>query len=382
MNDVDMDFLLGAEDDNGRPRRGQGNGKRGRRRRRRRNRGGFLAPVLALIVLLGIVGGGGYYGYLWVSDRLVPGDYTGPGRGEVAVEIKPGQSATDVGEELERLGVVKDARAFINAITNSGKSASLVPGHYTLLKQMRAADAVAMLDSGNRQFNEVTLKEGLRLTDTITTLAEKTKLPAKQFQAAVKKGADLGLPGYAKGRLEGYAYPATYQFPPKASAAEVLTTMVDRFKETAEKTGLEAGAKELGYRPEQIVTIASIIQAEAGRHEDMSKISRVIYNRLALKPPMNLKMDSTVMYGLNKYGTAATHEEIKSTSKYNTYRYPGLPPGPIANPGEDAINAALNPAAGSWLYFVATDPKSNVTKFATTDAEFQALLDEYKRNGG
>ncbi|MBB5077691.1 endolytic transglycosylase MltG [Nonomuraea endophytica] len=382
MNDLDMDLLLGPEDDNGRSRRQKGNGRRGRRRRRRRNRGGFLAPLLALIVLLGIVGGGGYYGYLWVSDRLVPGDFSGPGSGSVALEIRQGQSATDVAEELERLGVIKDSRAFINAVTNSGKSASLVPGHYTLRKQMRAADAVTELDSNNRQYTEVTLKEGLRLSDTFTQLAEKTKVPAKDFTAAAKKAGDLGLPDYAKGRLEGYAFPATYQFPPKSSATAILTKMVDRFKETADRTGLEAGAKDLGRTPHEIMIIASIIQAEAGRQEDMGKISRVVYNRLAHKPEMHLKMDSTVMYALGKYKTAATFAETKTPSKYNTYLHLGLPPGPIANPGDHAIEAALNPTPGTWLYFVATDPNSQVTKFATTDAEFQVLLNEYKKNGG
>lgn len=386
MNDLDMDFLLGAEDDNGRSRRQKGNGsKRGRgsRRRRRRNRGGFLAPLLALIVLLGIVGGGGYYGYLWLSDTLVPGDYTGSGTGEVAIEIKQGQSATDVAEDLEAKGVVKDARAFINAITNSGKSASLVPGHYTMAKQMSAAEAVKRLDSGNRQYLEVTLKEGLRLSDTITQLAEKTKVPAKQLQAAAKKPGRARAALYAKNRLEGYAFPATYQFPPNADAGQVLTTMVDRYKESADKLGLEAGAKDLGYKPNEIVIIASIIQAEAGRQEDMAKIARVIYNRLELTPPMNLRMDSTVMYGLGKYRTHASYAETGDKSnKYNTYAYAGLPPGPISNPGDHAIEAALNPAKGPWLFFLAPDPKSNVTKFATTEAEFGKLMAEYKANGG
>ncbi|GAA0933248.1 endolytic transglycosylase MltG [Nonomuraea longicatena] len=375
-----MDFLLGSEDEGARPRRG--GGRRGRRRRRRRNRGRFLAPLLALIVLIGILGGGGYYGYLWVSDRLIPDDYTGEGTGEVALEIKSGMSATDVAEELQRLGVVADSRAFVNAIENSGKSSALVPGHYTLRQKMAAASAVKLLDDGNRQFIPVTLKEGLRLSDTIKELAEKTKVPAKDLQAAAKKREELGLPGYTKGRLEGYAFPATYQFPPNAKAEEILGKMVDRFKESADKHGLEDSAKQMGYTPHQIIIIASIVQAEAGRVEDMAKISRVIYNRLASEPPMKLQMDSTVMYALNKYGHSATYAELKTPSKYNTYEHLGLPPGPIANPGDHAIEAALNPADGSWKWFVATNPeKSNVTKFASTDAEFQELMREFKANG-
>lgn len=385
MNDLDLNSLLGAEDDEGRSRRRtRGSGKRGgsRRRRRRRNRGGFIAPLLAFVVLAGIIGGGGYYGYLWLSDALVPDDYTGEGTGEVVVEIKDGQSASEVAEELERLGVVASARAFSNAIGNAGKSGSLQPGHYKMRKKMSAAGAVTMLSPENKLLEKVTLKEGLRLTDTLTTLAKATGKPAKEFAAAAKDTADLDLPSYAKGKLEGYVFPATYEFAPTTTPAQMLAAMVKRFNQTAEETDLVAGAKALGRKPQEIVVIASIIQAEAGRTEDMPKIARVVYNRLQHQPEMKLAMDSTVMYALNKYGTAATFAETKTKSRYNTYENYGLPPGPIANPGQHAIEAALNPAKGTWLYFVATDPNSNVTKFATTEAERLALLAEYRKNGG
>jgi len=384
MNDLDMDILLGAEDDDGRGgRRSRGrNGRSGRRRRRRRGRGRFLAPLLAFIILAGIIGGGGYYGYLWVNDALVPDDYAGKGTGEVVIEIKDGQSASDVAQELERKGVVASARAFTNAIGNANKSASLQPGSYKLRKQMPAAEAVKLLDPAKRMLLQVRFKEGLRLSDTFTQLAEQTGRDRKEFEAAAKSAGDLGLPSYAKGRLEGYAFPATYDFQPKATPGEMLAQMVERFNQTAEKVDLKASAKRLGHTPHQIVTIASIVQAEAGRHEDMPKIARVIYNRLAHEPEMTLSMDSTVLYAWKRYRTSATYAELEIKSPYNTYKNLGLPPGPIANPGDDAIEAALNPAKGPWLFFAATDPKSNVTKFATTEAEFQALLAELRGNGG
>ncbi|MEV4224173.1 endolytic transglycosylase MltG [Nonomuraea sp. NPDC049725] len=385
MNDLDMDFLLGAEDDDGRGgRRARGSGRRGgRRRRRRRSRGRFLAPLLAFIVLAGIIGGGGYYGYLWVSDAIVPDDYAGKGSGEVVIEIKDGQSASEVAQELERQGVVASARAFTNAVDSAGKSSSLQPGSYKLRKQMAAAEAVKLLHPDARLRLTVTLKEGLRLSDTFTQLAEATGRSVKEFETAAKKPDELGLPSYAKGKLEGYAFPATYEFQPKATASEMLGQMVERFNQSAEKHDLKAAARKRGFTAHQMLTIASIIQAEAGRHEDMPKIARVIYNRLDHQPEMHLRMDSTVMYAWKRYKTAATHAELEIDSPYNTYKHLGLPPGPIANPGDHAIEAALNPARGSWLYFVATDPsRSSVTKFATTEAEFEALLAEYRRNGG
>ncbi|TMR24533.1 endolytic transglycosylase MltG [Nonomuraea turkmeniaca] len=385
MNDLDLNTLLGAEDDEGQTRRRtRSSGRRGngRRRRRRRNRGRFIAPLLAFVVLAGIIGGGGYYGYLWLSDALVPDDYTGQGTGEVVIEIKDGQSASEVAEELERRGVVASARAFTNAIGNAGMSDKLQPGSYKMRKQMSAASAVAMLVPGNRLLAKVTIPEGKRLSDTLITLAKETGKPVKEFTAAAKDVGELDLPRYAKGKLEGYAFPATYEFQPKTTPTQMLAEMVKRFNQTAEKVDLEGGAKELGHTPHEIMVIASIVQAEAGRQEDMAKIARVIYNRLERKPQMKLEMDSTVMFALNKYGTAATIPETRTKHPYNTYINLGLPPGPITNPGDHAIEAALNPAKGDWLWFIATDPKSNVTKFASTEAQRQALFAEYKRNGG
>ncbi|MBB4916857.1 endolytic transglycosylase MltG [Streptosporangium saharense] len=374
-----MDFLVGAEDDDG-SRRGSraSSGRRGRRRRRRRNRGGFLAPMLAVIVLIGGLGAGGYYGYTWLREVTTPQDYAGEGSGEVVIEIKDGQTASDVAQTLEKQDVVKSARTFTGAVADAGKSSSLQPGEYRMRKQMSAASAVKLLDPSLRLLERVTLKEGLRLSDTLATLAKETGKPLKEFQQAAKNVKALGLPGYAKGRLEGYAFPATYDITPKMTPADILTAMVDRFNQTADKDGLVSAAKNLGHTPHEIMTIASIVQAESGKVEDMPKVARVIYNRL--DGNRKLEMDSTVMYGLNKYGISATNADLQSKSPYNTYARLGLPPGPIANPGDHAIQAALDPAKGDWVWFVTTDPKRGITKFASTEAEFFQLKSEFEKN--
>ncbi|MGW0590478.1 endolytic transglycosylase MltG [Streptosporangium sp. NPDC002607] len=388
MNDLDMDFLVGS-DDEGRPgRRSRASsgrdsgGRRGRRRKRRRNRGGFLAPMLAVIVLFGGIGAAGFYGYTWVRDVMTPDDYTGPGSGEVVVEIKDGQNASDVAQTLEEQGVVKSVKAFVNAVAQAGKSSSLQPGEYSMRKQMAAAEAVKLLDPEKRLLERVTLKEGLRLSDTLKQLAEKTGKPLREFQQAAKNSRKLGLPSYARGRLEGYAFPATYDIRPKMTPSDILVALVDRFTQTAEKDDLQGKAKELGHTPHEIMTIASIVQAESGTKEDMGKVARVIYNRLDGNPRRKLEMDSTVMYGLNKYGIESSHKDLESSSPYNTYRFEGLPPGPIANPGDDAIQAALNPTKGDWVWFVTTCPARQITKFASTETDFLALKAEYERNKG
>ncbi|GAA1504461.1 hypothetical protein GCM10009677_40790 [Sphaerisporangium rubeum] len=380
---MDLDHLLGAEDDEG-PRRGSRSSRAGRsrsrRRQRRQRRKGYAAFLLAMIIIVGVVGAGGYYGYTWIRGVTTVKDYTGQGSGEVVVTIKEGQSAGDVAQTLVDQGVVASERAFINAIGAAGKSASLQPGEYKLRKGMAAAQAVPLLDPELRLKTTLTLREGLRLSQVYEQLSTATGRSVKEFQAAAKDAKGLGLPSYARGRLEGFAFPATYEVSPRTSPEELLGAMVERFDRAADDAGLVAGARRVGLTPLQVITVASIVQAESGKYEDMPKVARVIYNRLNRDPQMKLQMDSTVMYGLGEYGIAATHEQLKSKSPYNTYARLGLPPGPIGNPGDHAIEAALNPAEGPWLYFVTVDPKKKITKFTDSEAEFFKLAEEFNRS--
>ncbi|MEV0148369.1 MULTISPECIES: endolytic transglycosylase MltG [unclassified Nonomuraea] len=229
----------------------------------------------------------------------------------------------------------------------------------------------------------VVMKDGLRLADVLPKLAKASGRPLEEFERAARKGAALGLPAYANGSLEGFAFPGTYRISPGSSAEEVLASMVTRFNRTADDVHLEDAARRAGRTPREIMITASIVQAEASRAADMPKIARVIYNRLDHRPPMKLHVDSPLLYALGKYGVHATTDQLRSPSRYNTYRFPGLPPGPIGNPGRDAVEAALHPATGSWLYYVAVDPATGETRFLGSDAEYRRLLDDLvrKRNG-
>jgi UPF0755 protein len=384
MNNLDMDSLLGSEDDDGSYRRRAGGPSRSartrsRRRRRRNRRKGFAASVFAILIVFGILGGGGYYGYRWLNDALVPDDYTGRGSGEVTIEIKEGQSATEIAQTLLEEDVIKSTRAFTDAAAAAGKIGSLQPGVYKMRKQMAAQYAVEALDPEKRLRTRVTLNEGLRLSQVLERLATATGRPVEEFEAAAKRRKALGLPSYARG-LEGYAFPATYEISPQKTPEDLLTAMVDRFRVAAEKAELTEGAKRMGLTPHQVITVASIVQAESGKTSDMAKVARVIYNRLNRNPPMLLQMDSATLYGVGKFGLHASEADRNSDSPYNTYKRLGLPPGPICNPGDDAIEAALNPAKGNWLFFVTTDPKNKVTKFAETQAEHDRNVAEYNRN--
>ncbi|MEV4242523.1 endolytic transglycosylase MltG [Streptosporangium canum] len=237
----------------------------------------------------------------------------------------------------------------------------------------------AIVGTGRGQ-TTLTVREGLRLAQVMEKLSTVTGRPLVEFKRAAKDDRALGLPAYAKGALEGFAFPATYEVSPTSSPDELLAAMVTRFNRAAEDSDLVDGARHVGRTPLEILTIASIVQTESTNKRDMPKIARVIYNRLNHTPEMKLQLDSTILYGLNKFGVRASNEDLKSRSRYNTYARLGLPPGPICNPGADAIEAALKPAAGPWLYFVTTDPEKGITKFADSESEFFELVEEYDKN--
>jgi UPF0755 protein len=294
----------------------------------------------------------------------------------------PGRFLQVSGLRSHRRGLALAAAA---AVAVMAVGSTLVVGglssRVTVSKDLTGQGSVEVLpEPGKRLRERITIKEGLRLSDTLAQLAKQTGKPLREFQQAARSGKDLGLPSYAKGKLEGYAFPATYEITPKMGPADILTAMVDRFTLTADKDDFQKKAKALGHTPHEIMTIASIVQAESGSKQDMGKVARVIYNRLDGDPVRKLEMDSTLMYALNKYGVEASNVDLKSSSPYNTYLHEGLPPGPITNPGDDAIQAALNPAKGDWVWFVTTDTKRGITKFAATEAEFFQLKAEYERN--
>jgi UPF0755 protein len=315
-----------------------------------------------------------------------PEDYSGPGQGEVVVVIDPGQSVSSMGEELAEEGVVASADAFVDAASANPDATGMQAGTYLLKKEMKAADVVEVLaDPANIVQTMVTVPEGLRVVDIVDILAKETDFSRKQYEKALAQPGRIGLPDYAGGDAEGYLFPATYPVSPADTPQSILAAMVDRWRESATTNDLEAGAEQLGYTPHEIMTIASLVEAE-GRGDDMAKIARVIYNRLEGPGDQRgtngrLQIDATVNYALDRKGVVAvTVDEIETTdSPYNTYLNPGLPPGPIEAPGDEAIRAALNPADGDWYYYVTVDLRTGETKFAETYDEFLRFKEDYRR---
>ena len=345
----------------------------GRDRQRRRRRRRVRAAIASLLALL-VVGGG----VVLASEPLreivatltEPDDFDGPGTGEVQVLVAPGDSGRAIGETLAEAGVVKTAGAFADAAAADPDAASIQPGTYALREQMSAAAALALLlDPTSLRNYTVTIPEGFTAERALQRIAEATETSVEELTAAAADPA-VGLPPEAQGQLEGYLFPATYDFPLGVTEVQVLARMVQRTGEALDAAGVA---------PEQrrtVLTTASLIQAEAGNAEDMGRVSRVIANRLAQGRP--LQFDTTVNYATGKGGITTTEEDRATDSLYNTYLYPGLPAGPINNPGDDAISAALAPVEGPWLFFVVVDPDTGETRFAETEQEHLANVELFR----
>ena len=301
---------------------------RRRRRRRKSGRGkGVLAVLIAVLLVAGIVGGGAVIalgGLSKIKDKFSSAaapDYPGPGSGQVVVEVKSGDTAADLARTLVDEGVVKSTKAFLTVAYASPDASKLQPGFYQLQRRMSASDALAtVLDPAARVQSRVTLPEGLRLDETLQRLVKETRLPLKDYKAAIRaRGEKLGLPAYAKGNPEGFLYPATYDVPPDATVDDVLRQLFAAYATNADKVGVE----RTNRKPEEIVTIASLVEAEARKPEDFGKVARVVYNRL--KAGMPLQFDSTVNYALKADKTIVTYEDLGADSPYNTYKNTGPP---------------------------------------------------------
>ena len=314
-----------------------------------------------------------------VLDRDSAPDYSGDGTGQVLVQVRTGQTASEIGTTLRDDGVVKSAAAFRKAATADDRSRSVQPGFYRLRAKMSGAAAVALLlDPAARARTRVTLAEGLTLSAALQKIADATEVPLADLQKAASDPAALGLPAYAGGQLEGFLYPATYDVEPGTSAVETLRQMTARFTEAARDLGLEARAATLGQTPYQVLITASLIEKETAFPGDRAKVARVVDNRLAKGMP--LQFDSTVNYVREEKKARLSVDDLKQESAYNAYTNKGLPPTPIDSPGEAAIDAALNPAEGDWLYFV-TVAKDGSSLFTSDYNAFLAAKAQAKEDG-
>ncbi|GAA3542321.1 endolytic transglycosylase MltG [Nocardioides daeguensis] len=351
----------------------------GRRRAAKKRRGGCLPILLVAVLFCGLVAWFARGAIADVKDMLAgPEDFAGPGQGQVTFVIDPGQSVGSMGAELEDLGVVASSEAFVDAAAKDSRSTRIQAGTYLLKSRMKAADVVAILvDPSQMAQDTVTIPEGKRTSDIVKILAKNTDFKAAQFEAVLADPAALGLPPSAGGNPEGYLFPATYTITPADTPQTILAAMVAKGQAVMKDLDLDAQAQNVGLTAHEVLTVASMLEFEANRDQDYPKVARAIYNRL--DQDMALQSDATVAYANGLSGEVwTTSAQRDIDSPYNTYANRGLPPGPIGNPGEATIDAALHPADGPWLYWVVVNLKTGETVFSTTLAEHNAATERLR----
>jgi UPF0755 protein len=295
-----------------------------------------------------------------------------PANGAVVV-VREGDSVRDIAERLHQAGVVRHPLLFRVWARARGLDRSLQPGEYRFAAPPPMGDVLRALAAGDGR-PEVTIPEGLTVRDVAFLLAREGYGAAESFLCLADDSDFLLAVGVPGPRLEGYLFPDTYRFATSMSPGEILGTMVRRFHERFDATRhRRAAARDLGI--DEVVTLASIVEKESARADERPLIAAVFYNRLRRGIP--LQSDPTVIYGLPDFQGNLTREHLANPSPYNTYVVPGLPPGPIANPGLAAIDAVLSPADAPYLYFVSRNDGSHV--FSVTLAEHNRAVARYQR---
>ncbi|CAI9385947.1 endolytic transglycosylase MltG [Microbacterium sp. T2.11-28] len=353
------------------------------RDRRKSRIAGWVVLGVVLAIIGGIVAGGSY---VWVTyeDKIrafmgweEPKDYeAGLANGEAVVTIVDGDTGSSISTTLFEAGVTKTPEAFYDYLIANAVTTTFHPGAYQLQLQMTSEAALeALEDPASKLENTAQLREGLTVAQSLPLLSDGTGIPLEDFEAAVADPSDYGVDADS---LEGWLFPATYTFNPDVTAADVIRTLVDRTVTSLDAAGVPED------RRGEILTIASIIEREARFEDDFYKVSRVIQNRL---DPSNdetfgkLQMDSTAQYGYGEMhdGTVSSSAEaLEDDNPWNTYVHEGLPIGPIANPGDTAIKAAMEPADGPWLYFVTVNLDTGETVFTHTYSEHLQAVEQWQ----
>jgi len=402
IDDLDLAWEEGYEPKRQPRRRGQPASRQQRQRRRKdrkRRRRSFGALFISMVLLAGL-GLGVYWGVGKVQEFFGAADYSSVGTTEVQVRVKPGESASDIAKTLHEQDVVKSEKAFIDAARANTLSRNIQPGTYKLYQQMPAATALAMLlDTKNRVVIKLVVPEGMITLDIFDRLSKASKIPMEKFVEAGKDPVKLGVPDYWFTRddgkqpaksIEGFLFPATYEFDPQATADEMLEQMVQTFLNVTEEMDFADRVRaDRGISPHEALVAASIAQVEGMFAEDFGKISRVLYNRAygGKFACSCLGLDSEVNYWLRLSGKDPKASEHLTNAQlhdpndpYNTHDKPGLPFGAISNPGKEALQGALDPPAGAWTYFISIDKQGHMA-YATSAAGHEANIRLACRNG-
>jgi peptidoglycan lytic transglycosylase G len=323
---------------------------------------------LLLALVLMVTGAGVAGGWFYVRARQAYRGYEGS---EQFVEIPPGASSFAIGERLVAGGVVRDLPTYRLTLWLSGQGRRLKAGEYRFDHAMTPRAVIDKIARGDAFVVTLTFPEGLTIAEMAKIFESHGLGPAAAFVGAAQDAALIHDLDPAARNLEGYLFPETYAVPRKTDAPKLVRLMVGRFGHVfTQELRDAAAARKLSLR--QAVALASIVEKETAKAEERPLVAAVYVNRLRLRMP--LQADPTVIFAIQQTGTYTgnlRHDDLMIDSPYNTYRYPGLPPGPIASPGRASLDAAVHPADSDALYFVSRNDGSHV---------FAKTLDEHNRN--
>jgi UPF0755 protein len=331
----------------------------------------FLALIVVILVLA--VGAGIVASIVW--GRLHE-PYKGYAAAEQFIEIPQGSATSDIGRRLVEQGVVRDLFIFRAALFRAGRDRSLKAGEYRFAEPLSAVQVVDRLARGDVYARRITFPEGLTIDEMSRIYEARGFGPAGDFTTAASDASLIADLDPEAPDLEGYLYPETYAIPRGTPAARLIRLMVDRFR-SGYTDDLRAQAQTQGLTTRQVVTLASLVEEETARDHERPLVAAVYRNRLKLG--MGMQADPTVIYALQKagkYDGNIRREDLQFDSPYNTYRYPGLPPGPIASPRRASVEATLAPADVPYIYFVSRNDGTHV--FASTLAEHNRNVRQYQ----
>ena len=278
-------------------------------------------------------------------------------RQTVEVKVERGEPLSAIVHRLKDHGVIANEKLFSFWARLWGLDKKIHWGLYRFETPLPPRRVLNQMMLGRGVFRRITIPEGLTVKE-IADLLEKGEIANKErFLKEAANPELLSLVGIEGKRIEGYLFPSTYYFTPFASERDILTAMVEQFREIF-NSRLEEQSKEIGLNLHQAVTLASLIEKETGIEAERPMISAVFHNRLRSRIP--LQSDPTVIYGLKRFSGTLTRKDLQTRTPYNTYRIPGLPPGPICNPGLSSLKAALQPARVPYLYFVSKNDGSHI----------------------
>jgi UPF0755 protein len=347
-----------------------------------------VAVLISLVVVVGGLSFVGVKAYGWYENYIQRDDYIGDGQDAIEIVIPQGVGWQQTAAILQSQGVIAATATFMDKVKAIPADHPQVNGpqygKYMMRTHWPAQTALDYLldPATNKEVISVTLLEGWRWIDQIKpALINATELTSDDFDAAAADPSSLGLPDYANNQIEGFLFPDTYQLPDQAP--DILRSLISNFNSKAADLDLVNKAATLGRSPRDIVIVASIIESEVKDPDDMPKVARAIYNRLDQNMPLGV--ESAFRYGrLMADGTPYSDPIDPSAQQdaslpYNVYTNPGLPATPIANPGQAALSAALNPADGDWLYWVTVNLDTGQTEFADNEADFESLRAQFQQ---